>query len=78
MDSLKALGIRSTPHNDRPASHPAMNRHLAYVIDLAGFQSRCDAVLLARVEGAMPAPVAHTHDFGRDGNDTTPSGEGLG
>jgi len=54
-----------------------MKRHLAH-IDFAGSLSRCDAVQLAHVEGSLPAPVAYAHDFGRDGNDTTPSGEGLG
>jgi len=54
-----------------------MNRHLA-PIDFVGSESRCDAVQLTHVEGSMPALVTYTHDSGRDGNDTTPSGEGLG
>lgn len=59
-----------------------MNRHLVTVIALTGSQSWGADARLARLQGTQragkPAPVAYAHDFGREGNDIHPSGEGHG
>jgi len=65
-----------------PLSRPAMNRHLATVIDFTDSLSRCDAAPLMKVQGSklagMYAPVTPAHDFGRESDDTNLSGEGPG
>lgn len=60
-------------------SRPAMNRHLATVIDFTGSLSWCDAVQLAQGPKSVGMPtVAYAHDLGRECHDTNPSGEGPG
>jgi hypothetical protein len=57
-----------------------MNRHLATVIAPIGSLSRCDAARMAqgsKLQG-LPLPVAYARDFGRETDDTKPSGEGPG
>lgn len=59
-----------------------MNRPLVTVIALTGSHSRCGDARLAQAQGwqlaGKAAPVAYAHDFGREGNDIHPSGEGSG
>jgi len=69
--------------NRRPNRfEPAMNRLLATVIATSSLRGWCDAVRMAKGQGSnqagLPAPVAYAHDFGRESDDATTSGEGRG
>jgi len=59
-----------------------MNRLLATVIAKSSSLSWGVAARMAQGQGSLlvglPAPVAYDHDFGRERNDATPSGEGHG
>jgi hypothetical protein len=59
-----------------------MNRSLVTVIAFTGSPSLCGDARMAQAQGwqlaGKPAPVAYAHDFGREGHDIHPSGEGPG